>query len=191
MSAYGTVQGRWTARDICLTAVMTAVVFFMTFVPKIPIPLGYAHLGDAAIFLLVVLAGRREAVWAGCLGSALADFLGGFALWIGPTLLIKYLMAMTFVLLMDKGNAWLKSPRTFIALLAACLVMAAGYTLFGAILYDSLAAGLSSAPGLLLEGGVNIAAFYLAAVVLPICKGGKGHTPLPARIVSLLCAYSK
>jgi hypothetical protein len=75
-------------------------------------------------------------------------------------------MAMTFVLLMDKGNEWLKSPRTFIALLAACLVMAAGYTLFGAILYDSLAAGLSSAPGLLLEGGVNIAAFYLAAVVL-------------------------
>jgi len=166
MSAYGAVHGRWTARDICLTAVMTAVVFFMTFVPKIPIPLGYAHLGDAAIFLLVVIAGRREAVWAGCLGSALADFLGGFALWIGPTLLIKYLMAMTFVLLMDKGNEWLKSPRTFIALLAACLVMAAGYTLFGAILYDSLAAGLSSAPGLLLEGGVNIAAFYLAAVVL-------------------------
>lgn len=166
MSAYSAVNRHWTTRELCLTAVMTAVVFFLTFVPKIPIPLGYAHLGDAAIFLLVVLAGRREAVWAGCLGSALADFVGGFALWIGPTLLIKYLMAMTFVLLMEKGSNWLRAPRTFVALLAACLVMAAGYTLFGALLYDSLAAGLSSAPGLILEGIVNIVAFYMAVAVL-------------------------
>ena len=166
MSAYLADNRHWTTRELCLTAVMTAVVFFLTFVPKIPIPLGYAHLGDAAIFLLVVLAGRREAVWAGCLGSALADFVGGFALWIGPTLLIKYLMAMTFVLLMEKGSNWLRAPRTFVALLAACLVMAAGYTLFGALLYDSLAAGLSSAPGLILEGIVNIVAFYMAVAVL-------------------------
>lgn len=166
MSVLSVSHKQWTTRELCLTAIMSAVVFFMTFVPKIPIPLGYAHLGDAAIFLLVVLAGRREAIWAGCLGSALADFIGGFALWIGPTLLIKYLMAMTFILLMDKGEAWLKAPRTFIALIAACLVMAVGYTLFGALLYDSLAAGLSSAPGLLLEGAVNIGAFYLAAAVL-------------------------
>jgi hypothetical protein len=38
--------------------------------------------------------------------------------------------------------------------------MAAGYTAFGAVLYDSLAAGLASAPGLLAEGAVNILAFY-------------------------------
>jgi len=166
MSYLSLSHRRWTTRELCLTALMSAVVFFMTFVPKIPIPLGYAHLGDAAIFLLLVLSSRREAIWAGCLGSALADFLGGFALWIGPTLLIKYLMAITFVLLLDKNNEWLKAPRTFVALIVACLVMAAGYTLFGALLYDSFAAGLSSAPGLLLEGGVNIAAFYLAAMVL-------------------------
>ena len=166
MSVLSVSHKTWTTRELCLTAIMSAVVFFMTFVPKIPIPLGYAHLGDAAIFLLIVFSGKREGIWAGCIGSALADFLGGFALWIGPTLLIKYLMALTFILLMDKSNEWLKAMRTFVALAAACLVMAAGYTLFGALLYDSLAAGLSSAPGLLLEGGVNIAAFYLAAMVL-------------------------
>lgn len=166
MSALSAANKQWTARELCLTAVMTAVVFFMTFVPKIPIPLGYAHLGDAAIFLLVVLAGRREGLWAACLGSALADFVGGFALWIGPTLIIKYLMAETFLLLKPNDSNWLKSPRTFLALLAACLVMAAGYTIFGAILYDSLAAGLSSAPGLLLKGAVNIGAFYVAAASL-------------------------
>ena len=170
MSVFAASNKQWTTRELCLTAVMTSVVFIATFVPKIPIPLGYAHLGDAAIFLLVALAGRREGIWAGCLGSALADFVGGFALWIGPTLLIKFLMAETFIWLKAEGTGWLKAPRTFVALTAACLVMAAGYTLFGALLYDSLAAGLSSAPGLLLEGVVNIAAFYLAAAV-----AAKGH----------------
>ncbi len=157
---------QWTTREICLTAVMTALVFFMTFVPKIPIPLGYAHLGDAVIFLLVVMFGRREGIWAGCLGSALADFIGGFALWIGPTLIIKYLMAESFVILKSSDEGWLKSPRTFASLVAACLVMAAGYTIFGAILYDSLTAGLSSLPGLLLEGAVNVVAFYVMAFAM-------------------------
>jgi hypothetical protein len=50
--------------------------------------------------------------------------------------------------------------------MAACLVMAAAYALFGALLYDSLAAGLASLPGLLLEGAVNILAFCAAAVPL-------------------------
>ena len=166
MSYLSLSHRRWTTRELCLTALMSAVVFFMTFVPKIPIPLGYAHLGDAAIFLLLVLSSRREAIWAGCLGSALADFLGGFALWIGPTLLIKYLMSITFILFMDKGNDGIKSLRTFVALLAACLVMTAGYTLFGALIYNSFAAGLSSAPGLLMESVLNIAVFYLLAAVL-------------------------
>ena len=37
----------FTVRELCLAAVMAAVVFLATFVPRIPIPLGYAHLGDA------------------------------------------------------------------------------------------------------------------------------------------------
>ena len=44
--------------------------------------------------------------------------------------------------------------------------MAVAYALFGALLYDSLAAGLASLPGLLLEGAVNILAFCAAAAPL-------------------------
>ncbi len=162
-------KSRWTARDISITAVMTAIVFLLTFVPKIPIPLGYAHLGDAAIFVLLCLGWRREALAAACLGSMLADLMGGFPLWIGPTLIIKWAMAETFLhmaKLSDKD--FLTSPRTLLALVLACLVMAAGYTVFGAVLYDSLAAGLASAPGLLAEGAVNILAFY--AAIKPLQK---------------------
>ena len=161
MNVLNAERSAWTAREITLTAVMTAAVFLATFLPKIPIPLGYAHLGDAAIFLFLCLSSRREAMLSACLGSALADFLGGFPLWIGPTLFIKWAMAYTFVSFCGRIDASLwKSPRTLSALTLACLVMAAGYTIFGALLYDSLAAGLASAPGLLAEGVVNILAFY-------------------------------
>lgn len=160
---------RLTTRELTLAAAMTAVVFLMTFVPKIPIPLGYAHLGDAAIFLILCLVGKREGLLAACLGSMLADFIGGFALWIGPTLIIKWAMGMTFLKLSDNGALGsLKSLRTHLALVAACVVMAIGYTLFGMLLYDSVAAGLASLPGLLAKGAVNILAFY--AAVKPLQK---------------------
>ena len=83
----------FTTRELCLAAVMAAVVFLATFVPRIPIPLGYAHLGDAAIFLMVLFCGRRETLIAACFGSALSDLIGGFPLWILPTLIIKFFMA--------------------------------------------------------------------------------------------------
>ena len=43
MSANANGNRPWTSKKICLTAIMTVLVFFMTFVPKIPIPLGYAQ----------------------------------------------------------------------------------------------------------------------------------------------------
>ena len=135
-------------REITLTAIMSALVFIATFVPKIPIPLGYAHLGDAAIFLTVVLCGREIGILSGIVGSAFADLLSGFPIWILPTILIKAAMAETFFKLREKNF--------ILALILACLVMTTGYTIFGAILYESLAVGLTSTPGLLFESAVNI-----------------------------------
>lgn len=80
------------AERLCLAAAAAALVFVATAFLKVPIPLGYAHLGDAVIFLAALLLPRREAALAAALGSALADFLGGFPLWMGPTLLIKCVM---------------------------------------------------------------------------------------------------
>ena len=45
-----------SAGSLCYAAVLTALVFVLTFVPKIPIPLGYAHLGDAIIFASVLFS---------------------------------------------------------------------------------------------------------------------------------------
>ena len=137
-----------TTRQLTLTAMMTAFVFVATFVPKIPIPLGYAHLGNAAIFLAVMFGGRRVGIFSGVIGSALADLLSGFPIWILPTMFIKAAEAEIFFRLREKNF--------LLGLIAASLIMTAGYTLTGAILYDSLSAGLASTPGLLLKSAVNI-----------------------------------
>jgi len=146
---------------------MTALVFIATFVPHIPIPLGYAHLGDAVIFLLALLVPRRPALIAACLGSALADLLGGFALWAVPTIVIKYGMAEIVYRIAPQGRA-IGQGRIVTALLLSSLWMAFAYTLVGAVLYDGLIAALTSTPGLIVEGIVNS---VIALLLLPMLRG--------------------
>lgn len=166
MTSYAS-KSSWTTRQLCLAAAMTAVVFLATFVPRIPIPLGYAHLGDAAIFLMVLFIGRREMLFAACFGSALSDLLGGFPLWIMPTLVIKFFMAdIAWRFIRPDREEAASLPRMMVGFLAGSLWMSVAYTLFGALLYDSLAAGLASAPGLIAEGLLNTAVAVVAAGLL-------------------------
>ncbi len=156
-----------TTRQLTLAAIMTAFVFVATFVPKIPIPLGYVHLGNAAIFLAVMFGGRRIGILSGVVGSALADLLSGFPIWIVPTIFIKAAEAEIFWRLREK--------HFLIGLIAAGLVMATGYTLAGAFLYDSLSAGLASTPGLLLEAAVNISVTIILSMAIKIRGGDDGQ----------------
>ena len=152
----------FTTQELVFTALMTALVFVATYLPHIPIPLGYAHLGDAVIFLLALLVPRRSALFAACIGSALADLLGGFALWIVPTLIIKFVMAEIVYRIGRRGRELAPNASVIAALLLSSLWMAIAYTLAGAILYASLPAALASSPGLLMEGVVNsVIAFFL------------------------------
>lgn len=157
----------FTTQELVFTALMTALVFVATYLPHIPIPLGYAHLGDAVIFLLALLAPRRSALFAACIGSALADLLGGFALWIVPTLVIKFVMAEIIYRVARRGDRIATRMSIITALLLSSLWMAAAYTLAGAVLYASLSAGLASSPGLLMEGIVNA---VLALLLLPMLR---------------------
>ena len=155
---------RLSAKEICVAGVMAAFVFTATLVPQIPIPLGYAHLGDGALFLAVFFCGRRVGIFAGAFGSALADLAGGFPVWILPTLVIKAGMAEIFFRVASKKGeiSSLFTKRACFGMAAACLFMTAGYALSGAALYGSLSLGLASVPGLLIKSAVNIAAVCFA-----------------------------
>ena len=81
-----------TTKDLCFIALFMALVCVSTLFFKIPIPLGYAHLGNGFIFLASVFLGNPGGLLCAGVGSALADFFGGYQIWILPTLTIKSIM---------------------------------------------------------------------------------------------------
>ena len=83
-------------RALVYTALMTAFVFITTSIIKIPIPFtsGYIHAGDMCIFIAGILLGPLYGGFAAGIGSAMADFLGGYGQWVLPTFIIKTIMGM-------------------------------------------------------------------------------------------------
>ena len=61
--------------DFCMTAVCMALTCIATMLIQIPIPLGYAHLGDSVILITAYLFGPVVGALAGGIGSAMADIL--------------------------------------------------------------------------------------------------------------------
>lgn len=163
-------------RLMCTTAVFTALTCAVTMIIRIPIPLGYAQLGNCIILLGTFLFGPFVGAAAGGAGSALADLLGGYPIWCLPTLLIKSIFPLIMWFFI-KGKRTkihshinpvtsLSSVRTFIGVFLSMAFMVIGYTLSGALLYGSMEAGLASAPGLIAEGIANGLAFYALAFLL-------------------------
>ena len=125
---------------ICLTGMFMALICIATLFFKVPIPLGYAHLGNGFIFLAGAFLANPYALIAAGVGSALADLLGGYAEWILPTLIIKCIMGAVIAGIAANGKV-------------------------ASILYGSVAAGLSQIPGLTAEGIVGIILFYAVGMI--------------------------
>lgn len=140
-----------------------AAVFLMTRLIQIPIPFGYAHPGNAAIFFFSVYFGPVIGGLAAGLGSALAD-LTSFPVWALPTLLIKTVMGILTAII--AGRNGIRSSRTLLAVVAGGLEMIAGYFLAGAVLYGGFAASAAQIPGLSMEAGIGIVLFYVFSAAL-------------------------
>jgi uncharacterized membrane protein len=86
-----------------LTGLMTALVFILTFIIKIPIPFtsGYIHLGDSMIYISVIVLGPFFGAFASGVGSMFADIAGGYAQYAVPTLIIKSVMALIMGLVLS------------------------------------------------------------------------------------------
>ena len=156
------------ASRIALGAVCVALVFVSTRVLQFPIPLGYAHPGNALILLSAVYFGPVTGALAGGIGSALAD-LTSFPEWTVPTLIIKTLMGLLCGLIAGRarsGKARVRQWRVLAACLAAIAEMVFGYVAAGSILYGSVATGLTQAPGLAMEGVIGVILFYLLSGAL-------------------------
>lgn len=145
---------------------MAALVFVATYFFKLPVSItqGYIHLGDGFILLGASLLGWAS-VPAAAIGSALADLLGGYTLYILPTFVIKGLVAAVAVgALRAKRPYWLT-----VALLAAAeLVMVAGYFVTEWLL---LGYGLAAAAGAVVPNLVQgLSGVALGAVLIPLLR---------------------
>ncbi len=152
-------------KKIAITGLLMAIICITTMFFKIPIPGGYAHIGNAFIFLACFVLDKRDSTIACGVGSAMADLLGGWYMWIIPTLIIKSIMGFVIALLMSKTFN-IKGFKTAFALIMGTVVMVIGYVVSGIIIMDSFAASLTQVPGLVLEDIVGIVIFYIVGAML-------------------------
>lgn len=147
---------------LAVGALGIAIVFLLTRIIQFPIPFGYAHLGNAAIFFFSAYFGPGIGGIAAGFGSALAD-LTSFPVWALPTLIIKSIMGILTAVI--AGKSGIKSIRTFFAVVAGAAEMVVGYFIAGAVLYGGWAASAAQIPGLVMEGIVGVVLFYAFSAV--------------------------
>jgi len=134
-------------RRITLTALMAALIFVLTTLPRIPVPAsgGYVHLGDAGVTFAACAFGPWVAAAAGGLGTALADLMG-FPQWAIFSLIVHGLQGLAVGLILRPG---LNVIRGVLASVAAVVIVVAGYFVAGVILMGQAAAAVEILPNTL------------------------------------------
>lgn len=171
---------RHTARNALLVALTAAA----TLVIRIPTPAtqGYINVGDAVVFVSALLFGARAGAMAGGIGSALADIITGYPLWM-ITLVIKGIEGVVAGGLFGWfGRALWRPSGVAVGLLA--LILAGGWMVLGYFLVEMKLYGWgpasASAVGNLVQAGASVAIGLPAAVALRKA-GVKGEVETEAR----------
>lgn len=133
MSSFGT-------REIAASAVMAALVCVTTLFIYFPIPAteGYFNVGDAMIMAAALTFGPIVGAIAG-MGASLADLLGGWYVWVIPTLIIKGVEGFLAGWILISGYEQSFS-RIILAWIVGGLEMVAGYFIFQVFMYGFAAA---------------------------------------------------
>lgn len=165
---------------LVLTALMVCMVLLATYCIKVPSPFtqGYLHLGDTMIFLSVLLLGKKGGTVAAGLGSALADLLGGYAMYAPWTLIVKGLMAFIMgifveVSLKKEKNHVMIGPLPLVEVIGMIIggaVMVAGYAIVDGVLAGNILTGILGAP-------FNVGQFTLGMVLATILAMALYKTP--------------
>ena len=128
------------------SAIFTAIILFSTMLVKFSTGLGegYIHFGDCFIYLSACILPFPYCLVAGALGGALADILGGFAIWAIPTAIIKMLIALPFAITCknNKSNKILNKKTALIPIISG-IISILGYFIAECILYSVASATLS------------------------------------------------
>ncbi len=152
-------------RSIVTAALLAALTCAATMVIRIPSPTGgYLNLGDTVVLLGAFLLGPWTGALAGGIGSAMADALSGYVVYVPATLVIKAGVALTagclYRFLRDRTGGMV------FAALGGEIPMIAGYWLFDALLLHSWGGAVAGVPGNLVQASFGVAVSVFLATAL-------------------------
>ena len=119
-----------------MTAMMAAVIFVVTYIVRVPMPIaagGYINIGDTAVYVAAALLGGPAGMISAAIGSALADLTAGYVMYILPTVIVKGLMGFICGRLMERGGF----GRFFGASAIGGAIMVGGYAAFDTVLFNT------------------------------------------------------
>jgi uncharacterized membrane protein len=148
------------ALRIATLSVLTAATAFFTFAVRIPIAptRGYLNLGDVVIYFAAFTFGPVTALFAGGLGTALADIISGYSQWAPISLVVHGLQGLVAGLIAGSAAARQGCSLNLRWLAAACagtLLMCSGY-LGGGALMVGFGAALVELPGNIIQNLAGI-----------------------------------
>ena len=156
-------------QKITTSALFMALTCIATMIIKLPTPGtgGYVHLGDAFVILSGILLGPLYGAVAGGIGSALADLLGGYFVYVPITLIVKAAIAagVGFIYHNLGKNIHSQFLKCILCGIYATVLVAAGYLFFESFMYKS--AALASVPANL---GQGLSGLIISTILLPILQ---------------------
>jgi uncharacterized membrane protein len=164
-------------KDMVYTALFAALVCVATFIIKVPSPItgGYTHLGDGFIFVAVILLGKKNGAWAGSIGAALADIIGGYSFYALPTFIIKGFMALIMGSMIEKLPSKIKNKWIAGAVMGS-LWQVLAYYLVGSLFVGNFITTISEIPGNVIQSAAGI---IVSAAFLGVFK----NTPIGKRML--------
>ena len=131
---------------ITYTAIFTAIIMLCTMLIKFSTGLGegYIHFGDCFIYLTACVLPFPYCLVASAIGGALADILGGYAVWAIPTAIIKILIALPFMAICRRNKtAKILNIKVALMTIISGVISIVGYFVAECILYSVASATLS------------------------------------------------
>lgn len=148
-------------------ALFAAIICAVTFFPKIPSVNGYIHLGDAMILVAAFIMGPVFGGAAAAVGSALADLISGYVIFIPGTFVIKFLTAAVAAyvfMLLKKALPKLKFANYILSGIVGEAIMVLGYFLYETLIYDAAGAAAGIVGNLCqAAGGIVVSALIMIA----------------------------
>lgn len=155
-------------KKMVIAALFAALACVATMSIRIPTPgtSGYIHPGDAIVILSGVVLGPVWGLLAAGIGSAMADFLGGYFLYVPITFVVKGAVAFVAGMIYKKIGKTSKSRYTAVVLggVGDIILVAGGYFLCEIMLYGAAAAA-ASIPANLIQG---VSGLIISVVLYPV-----------------------